>query len=99
MPVCLPLGAATGLLAALSPIYLKREAASCTACAVCTRTCPMGLPVHTATTIKNVDCIGCLECVDECPREGALALKLGVPVFGKCPGPCATPVAPGGRSH
>jgi len=43
----------------------------------------MGLPVHTATTIKSVDCIGCLECVDECPREGALALKLGVPVIGK----------------
>ncbi len=78
-----PLGAATGLLGALSPIYLKREAESCKACAVCTKACPMGLPVHTATTIKSVDCIGCLECVDECPREGALALKLGVPVIGK----------------
>lgn len=78
-----PLGAATGLLAALSPIYLKREAESCKACAVCTKACPMGLPVHTATTIKSVDCIGCLECVDECPREGALALKLGVPVVGR----------------
>jgi len=77
-----PLGAATGLLGALSPIYLKREAESCKACAVCTKTCPMGLPVHTATTIKSVDCIGCLECVDECPREGALALKLGAPVVG-----------------
>lgn len=78
-----PLGAATGLIGALSPFYLKREAEACKACAVCTRACPMGLPVHTATTIKNVDCIGCLECVDECPREGALELKLGVPVFGK----------------
>ncbi|MCX7706542.1 MAG: 4Fe-4S binding protein [Anaerolineae bacterium] len=80
--VC-PLGAATGLLGGLSPFYLKREAAACKACAVCTRACPMGLPVHTATTIKHVDCIGCLECVDECPREGALSLKLGVPVVGQ----------------
>ncbi len=78
-----PLGAATGLLGALSPFYLKREAESCKACAVCTRACPMGLPVHTATTIKSVDCIGCLECVDECPREGALTLKLGMPVVGR----------------
>lgn len=78
-----PLGAATGLLGALSPFYLKREAESCKSCAVCTRACPMGLPVHTATTIKSVDCIGCLECVDECPREGALTLKLGVPVVGR----------------
>lgn len=78
-----PLGAATGLLGGLSPLYLKREAASCKSCAVCTRACPMGLPVHTATTIKSVDCIGCLECVDECPREGALTLKLGAPVVGQ----------------
>lgn len=78
-----PLGAATGLLGALSPFYLKREAESCKACAICTKACPMGLPVHTATTIKSVDCIGCLECVDECPREGALVLKLGMPVVGR----------------
>ncbi|MEJ5199237.1 MAG: 4Fe-4S binding protein [Anaerolineae bacterium] len=78
-----PLGAATGLLGGLSPFYLKREAESCKGCAVCTRACPMGLPVHTATTIKHVDCIGCLECVDECPCEGALTLKLGVPVVGR----------------
>ena len=78
-----PLGAATGLVSKLSPFYLKREAEACKACAICTKACPMGLPVHTATTIKSADCIGCLECVDECPREGALELKLGVPVFGK----------------
>lgn len=78
-----PLGAATGLLGALSPVYLKREAEACKACAICTKACPMGLPVHNVTTIKHVDCMGCLECVDECPREGALELKLGLPVFGK----------------
>jgi hypothetical protein len=27
--------------------------------------------------------MSCLECVGECPREGALELKLGMPVFGK----------------
>jgi polyferredoxin len=78
-----PLGAATGLMGALSPVYLKREVEACKACAVCTKACPMGLPVHTATTIKSPDCIGCLECIDECPREGALELKLGMPVIGK----------------
>jgi polyferredoxin len=78
-----PLGAATGLVSKLSPFYLKREAEACKACAICSKACPMGLPVHTATTIKSADCIGCLECVDECPREGALELKLGMPVLGK----------------
>jgi len=78
-----PLGAATGLVGKLSPFYLKRDAAACTSCAICTKACPVGLPVHTATTIKHADCMSCLECVGECPREGALELKLGVPVFGK----------------
>jgi len=78
-----PLGAATGIVSKLSPFYLKRESDACKSCAICTKACPMGLPVHTATTIKSVDCIGCLECIDECPREGALELKLGAPLFGK----------------
>ncbi len=78
-----PLGAATGLVGKLSPFYLKREADACKNCAICTKACPMGLPVHAATTIKSVDCIGCLECVDECPHKGALELKLGLPIFGK----------------
>jgi polyferredoxin len=78
-----PLGAATGLVSKLSPVYLKRESGACKSCAICTKACPMGLPVHTADTIKSQDCIGCLECVGDCPREGALELKLGLPIIGK----------------
>ena len=78
-----PLGAASGLLGKLSPFYLKREAAACTVCKVCTTACPMGLPVHSATTIQSADCNGCLECVGACPRVGALELKLGMPLVGK----------------
>jgi NAD-dependent dihydropyrimidine dehydrogenase PreA subunit len=33
--------------------------------------------------IKHADCVGCLECVGECPREGALELKIGLPIVGK----------------
>ena len=78
-----PLGAATGLLGALSPMYLKRGAEACKVCGICNKACPMGLAIDTATTIKSPDCIGCLECVGECPREGALELKIGLPLFGK----------------
>jgi polyferredoxin len=78
-----PLGAASGLLGKLSPVYLKREESACKLCKVCSTACPMGLPVHTATTIKSADCIGCLECVGACPREGALEVKIGFPLLGK----------------
>jgi polyferredoxin len=78
-----PLGAATGLVGKLSPFYLKREASACTNCAICSRACPMGLPVHQAETIKHADCVGCLDCVGECPREGALELRVGLPIVAK----------------
>ena len=78
-----PLGAASGLLGKLSPIYIKREAEACTSCKICTKACPMGLQVHTATVITSVDCISCLECVGECPREGAMEVKAGIPLMAK----------------
>ncbi len=78
-----PLGAASGLLGKLSPIYLKREESACKLCQVCTKACPMGLDVHTPTAIKSADCITCLECVGACPREGALQVKVGLPIIGK----------------
>ena len=78
-----PLGAASGLLGKLSPVYLKREGDACKVCQICTKACPMGLEVHTATTIKSADCIACLECVGACPRNGALDVKFGLPLLGK----------------
>lgn len=78
-----PLGAASGLISKLSPVYLKREDSACKICKVCTNACPMGIDVHTATTIKSVDCISCLECVGACPRNGALEVKFGWPIIGK----------------
>ena len=77
-----PLGAFSGLLGKLSPVYLKREESACKVCQICTKACPMGLPVHSATTIKSVDCVACLECVGACPRKGALEVKLGLPLVG-----------------
>jgi polyferredoxin len=77
-----PLGAISGLLARLGPVHLKREASLCKGCAVCTMACPMGIPVHTANTVRNADCIGCLECTTACPHPGALELKVGLPMIG-----------------
>jgi polyferredoxin len=78
-----PLGAISGLLGKLSPVYVKRETSACTSCKICTKTCPMGLEVHTATVITSVDCVSCLECVGECPRQGAMEVKIGFPLTAK----------------
>jgi polyferredoxin len=78
-----PLGAASGILGKVSPIYLKREESACTSCKICTNACPMGIEIHAATMIKSADCNTCLECVGACPRNGALEVKLGLPIIGK----------------
>lgn len=78
-----PLGAASGLLGKLSPTYLKRDADVCTSCKICTKTCPMGLKIHDVSSVKSVDCVTCLECVDACPVNGALEVKIGLPLIGK----------------
>jgi Fe-S-cluster-containing hydrogenase component 2 len=43
----------------------------------------MGIEVAKATVITSADCIGCLECVEACPRAGALELHVGLPVGGR----------------
>ena len=78
-----PLGAISSLIGKFSPTYLKRNGDNCTACKVCTKSCPMGLEVHTAEKITSADCITCLECVGACPRNGALEVKVGVPLAWK----------------
>lgn len=78
-----PLGAVNGLVARLSPIRLERSEAACVNCNLCTRSCPMGIDVATATAVTSADCIGCLECVEACPRAGALELHAGLPIGGR----------------
>jgi polyferredoxin len=75
-----PLGAASGLLGMLSPFHLRREETACTSCKLCSRSCPMGLKVHEIKSVHHSDCIGCLECVDACPRSGAMEIQLDLPL-------------------
>ncbi len=82
-----PLGAAAGLVGALSPVRIERSADACIACGICTRACPMGLPVATATRISSPDCNACLECIGACPRPGSLDLRVGIPIIPLRPAP------------
>jgi polyferredoxin len=77
-----PLGAINGIVSQVSPFRLERNELLCKGCAICNTSCPVNLPVATSKKITSPECIGCLECVDVCPRGGALELKLGLP-FGK----------------
>ncbi len=70
-----PLGGAISLLGKASLLRIRRTEDACKSCAICDKPCPVKLNVSTAKTISS-DCIGCLACVDSCPRPGALEATL-----------------------
>jgi polyferredoxin len=70
-----PLGGAISLLGKFSFLRIRRAADACKGCAICERPCPVKLPVATMNTVSS-DCIGCLNCVESCPRHGALEVQL-----------------------
>ncbi len=72
-----PLGGAISLLSNLSLLRIRRDKAECKDCAICNAPCPVKIDVAQADPAVSADCIGCLECVEACPREGTLSVTLG----------------------
>lgn len=67
-----PYGALLGILSFLSPVKIRRNAATCTNCLACTRVCPAMIKVHKAGTVRSDECTGCMECVKVCPVKDTL---------------------------
>ncbi|MDQ7841462.1 MAG: 4Fe-4S binding protein [bacterium] len=74
-----PLSPIVGLVGKLAPVKIERTGTYCKDCSICGVTCPMNLPLATATRVTAVDCNDCLKCVGACPRAGALDLVLRWP--------------------
>lgn len=77
--VC-PYGAALGLSNFFRLMPLRRTEHTCTDCGACDRICPMNIEVQTASDIRDVRCISCMECSSEggaCPQ--ARTLRLAAP--------------------
>jgi polyferredoxin len=71
-----PYGALMGIVSALSPVKIRRDAQACIDCGRCNKACPSHLPVDRLVQIRSVECTGCMECVAVCPAENALQLAL-----------------------
>lgn len=70
-----PLGGAISLISKFSFLRIRRNGDTCKNCNVCAKPCPVKLPVATAKTISS-ECIGCLACVEACPKPGVLEVQI-----------------------
>ena len=71
-----PYGALMGIVSAVSPVKIRRDAEACIDCAKCAHACPSQLPVDKLIQVRSVECTGCLECVAVCPAQNALQFSL-----------------------
>ncbi|MDN5293448.1 MAG: hypothetical protein PWQ31_753 [Eubacteriales bacterium] len=71
-----PAGAFYSLLGKLSPTLIERNNTACIHCKLCSKNCPMNIDVEKETKITSSECINCLECVNVCPKKGAISVKL-----------------------
>ena len=89
-----PLGAFNGIFNWFGFIGIKRDKKTCTDCGLCSRACPVNIDLCASTTIRSVECMRCLKCVDACPQNSragnTLRLHTWFSGFGRSRGVDAT---------
>lgn len=70
-----PYGAILGITNLFRVFQIKRAASTCKADGACSIMCPMNIPVDSLTTVRDHQCIACLECTSEaiCPVAKTVA--------------------------
>lgn len=53
---------------------ILRNMEACIDCRLCSKHCPMQIPVHDKQYIDNIDCIHCYRCLAKCPQQKGLTV-------------------------
>ncbi len=74
-----PYGAVLGLSNLLRIFKIQRAESTCKADGACSILCPMNIPVDSVTTVRDHQCISCLECTSEavCPVAQTVIFSTG----------------------
>jgi polyferredoxin len=73
-----PYGALLGLFNKLRIFTIRRQAATCISCNRCDRVCPMNIKVSKSGSIRDTQCISCLECTSDrsCPVNDTVLFEV-----------------------
>ncbi len=71
-----PLGAFLAVFNKIAPLRVKIDNSKCAGCGICETDCPMDIPAI-PESMRDLECVQCLDCIDNCPIENAVVLKLG----------------------
>ncbi|MFO7977365.1 MAG: 4Fe-4S binding protein [Bacteroidales bacterium] len=56
-------------------LKIARHEQYCSECGLCSRNCPQGIDVANESKVTHPDCNMCGDCVETCPRPGALTIN------------------------
>ena len=65
-------GAQYGLLSMGRLFSIRRNKEDCINCGLCDRSCPMQIEISKCSHVRNPQCNNCFQCLEKCPRPGAL---------------------------
>ena len=71
-----PYGALLGVFNFISPTRIVRNEDTCIDCSSCTKVCPAFIKVESVKEVYSDECSGCMACVDSCPVNNTLEIKI-----------------------
>jgi len=66
-----PLGAVFSISSRFKIGRIKKPRENCGACRMCTKFCPMKIPLYKMDDVKSGECINCMKCVSVCTKYNA----------------------------
>lgn len=70
-----PYGALLGVFSVASPVAVRRDEKTCTACGRCAKSCPNRIPVDRKAAVRSTLCTACYSCVQACRVPGAIKIS------------------------
>lgn len=71
-----PLGALQVLISNIKLAEIRKNTSLCGKCSICTHNCTMKIDLNQKERIRSSECIGCLKCISNCPKENASKMVL-----------------------